>query len=271
MRKLLGQDLRDRGRLRGPVRAQRAGGAGPARRLRARRRHPRHPHAADGRAGLPRPHHGRASLPGGDGVVADRGRRRRDPGGPAAGRGRLRRQAGGRDLASHRRAAGRAGRQGARRGRRQDQVERAAEGARPPPHRRRRRGAPTGRPRAVRADSAGPRPRGDGLVLVGNVDRRAAGAGSAADAAAGRFSLADRGRPAHAGHLHRRAGPPAGRRSARSPSSRSRARSSSSPAPSISAGATPTSSSPGAPSGLVALPVRVRAGLSLASEHRPAR
>ena len=139
-----GADLRGRGRLRGPVRAQRTGSARPRRSLLARRRHPRYPHAADGRAGLPRPHHGRASLPRGHGVIAHGGRRRCDLRGPATGRGRLRRQARGRHLASHRRAAGRAGRQGARRGRRPHQVERPAEGSRAAPDRGGRRGGSDG-------------------------------------------------------------------------------------------------------------------------------
>ena len=74
--------------------------------LQARRHHARHPHAGDGRPGLPRPDHGRASLSGRDGVVTDCGGRGRDARGVASGRGRFRPQARRRDLAAHRRVAG---------------------------------------------------------------------------------------------------------------------------------------------------------------------
>ncbi len=61
--------------------------------------------------------------------------------GPAARRHRLRRQARGRDLAPYRGTDRGAGIEGPCRSRGQDQVQRAAQGTRPPSHRRRRRAA----------------------------------------------------------------------------------------------------------------------------------
>ena len=139
-----------------------------ARDLPARRRHPRHPHAADGRPGLPRPHHGRASLSGRHGVVAHGGRRRRDASRRCAwarstsspsptGAISLHIDELRAELVAKVRAAAA----------RQDQVERPAEGARAAPHRRRRArrsGEPAARgPRRPRR----PAPSGEGLVLVG--------------------------------------------------------------------------------------------------------
>ena len=161
MRKLLGQDLRDRSRTsRSSSRATGWRRSAAARRLQARRRHARHPYAADGRAGLPRPHHGRAALSGGDGLVADGRGRRGDPARRCAwapstsspsprARSRCTSTSCAPSWSPKVRAAAR----------RQDQVERAAEGARPPPHRRRRHGrfvapAATAAPRRMR------RPRG---------------------------------------------------------------------------------------------------------------
>ena len=76
--------------------------------------------------------------------------------------------------------------------------------------------APARRPQEVPAREQGRRA-GAGRDL----DRRAAGAGGIADAAAGRLSVADRGRAAHARDLHRRLGPAAGHALPHSPSSRS--------------------------------------------------
>ena len=100
MRKLLGKILPTRADF--EVRFARNGleALEQARQLQARRRHARHPHAADGRAGLPGPHHGRAALSGGDGVVADRDGRGSDAGSAAAGRGGFHRQARRRGLAA---------------------------------------------------------------------------------------------------------------------------------------------------------------------------
>ena len=159
--KAAGPHILQGSRLRGAVRAQRAGGARAGGCLQARCGDARHPHAADGRPGLSRPHHDRAPVPGRHGVLADRRGRRGHAAGPAPGSDRLRRQARRRDLAAYRRADRRTDHQGARCIHRADTVERPPQGARQAPHRpgragnRRPRKRATGNPVDATAGSRG--------------------------------------------------------------------------------------------------------------------